>query len=145
MTSVTPVCTLADLILYSATRTALVAARRRPRGPAAARLFLGRRETQPVSHRQGLSARYCLWTRHLASGVHRGGQGGSFHPVLWGLSTCGLPVRAVVPGQRRPDGWLRQHGQEYADLVPESTPGHLPAPRVPQTPEETRGYRVPGL
>jgi len=30
MTSVTPVCTLADLILYAATRTALIAARRRP-------------------------------------------------------------------------------------------------------------------
>ena len=29
MTSVTPVCTLADLILYVATRTALIAARRR--------------------------------------------------------------------------------------------------------------------
>ena len=41
-----------------------------------------------------------LWARDLASRLHRGCQCGSFDPVLWGVSTRGLPAGAVVPSQR---------------------------------------------
>src|SRR4030095_10145367 len=66
-----------------------------------------------------------------------------FHPVVWRISPCGLPAGAVVPGQRGPHRWLRQHDQESADAVPWRPRGHLLAPRAPQAPEETGGDCLP--
>jgi len=43
-----------------------------PVWPALAHLLLGRREAQPQSDRQSLSADDCVWPGHLAPGLHRG-------------------------------------------------------------------------
>ena len=45
-----------------------------------------------------------------------------------------LAARAIIPGAGRPDRWLRQHRQQYADPVSGGAPGLLLAPRAQQTP-----------
>src|SRR4249920_1940076 len=65
----------------------------------------------------------------LAFRLYGGGQCGGFHPVVSGVPACGIPAGALVPGQRGAHGWLRQHDQEHADLVPWGTAWQLPPPR----------------
>ena len=61
-----------------------------------------------------------------------------------GVSTHHLPAGAVVPSQRDPHRWLRQHQPQSADIVSWDTPGHLLAPRAPQASEATGGDCVAG-
>ena len=55
-----------------------------------------------------------------------------------------IESRALLSGPGHPDRWLRQHDQQYADIVPRCTPWQLSSPRAEQAPEETDGDRVAG-
>ena len=55
--------------------------------------------------------------------VSCGYDSGQIHPVLWGVSTCGIP-------------------EEYADALPSSAPGPLPASCDQQAPRQARSPRV---
>src|SRR5262249_6828099 len=99
---------------------------------------------QSLSRGEGLSAHDCLWPGALASGLYGGGQCGGFDPLLWGVSTRGIPAGAVVSRPWGPHRWLRQHDQEYANTLSWSARRQLPAPRAQPAPEETRGHHLPG-
>ena len=105
--------------------------------------FLGRREAQPLSHREGVSPHDCSWPGDLAPGVHRRRECRGLYPVLWRVPTCGIPAGAGVPGPGDPHRWLRQHGQKYADAVSRGAPGQLLAPRDQQTARQADGHRPP--
>ena len=104
----------------------------------------GRGNAPPWPPRAGRLAHDRQWPCQLAPGRHRSRQGGGFDPVVSRGSMCGLPAGAVVSGPRQPDRWLRQHQQQFADMVSWDAPGPRLAPCGHHAPRDTAGDRLPG-